>query len=492
MRQDFEALSKNLETLLQTSLGTKHLINPFFRISKSTPEQIKKYSLLNSKIPRSVILVCSLLSIPFNIVKISLVLMLSLILFKQNSSFKQNIEDTKVLFLSHGTSRNLLNSKNDTFFDLMPQRFQSQKNLKCTILYTNQHLFRFRKDNRFLDHKSGEIKHILMPKFLSFPEHIKYVFSAGNFAFRALLLSFKYYFEEPVLSRILICSIPWYFRRTTYSNYLLLDKVKKVQIKNDLAAIFLTFEGHSYEQLIVDALNENSRKIDIFLYQHSPIISAHHGIGCFLSQLKFKIIILTTGVFYKDYFESVSKIPSYTVIGSNKGNLALSNSKSEKINKIIYVPEATSFATKDFIDLIKCIIKETPDYLHILRLHPDVILNTRLRSELIRLKKYNNFFLSSNDLESDLSSSRYLVYRSSAVGIESLQHDLLRIFYAEAKFNGLNVLSANADTYCKAQSSSEVHFILRSNQNQLSRNQRLDLFNSYFSKIDYENFVKTI
>lgn len=41
MIKDFEALSEKLEALLQTSLGTEHLINPYFRISKGTPEQTK-------------------------------------------------------------------------------------------------------------------------------------------------------------------------------------------------------------------------------------------------------------------------------------------------------------------------------------------------------------------------------------------------------------------------------------------------------------------
>jgi hypothetical protein len=78
------------------------------------------------------------------------------------------------------------------------------------------------------------------------------------------------------------------------------------------------------------------------------------------------------------------------------------------------------------------------------------------------------------------------VYRSSAVGIESLKHDLLPIFYAEAKFSRLNVLISNTDSYYKAQNPNEVLIILDSSQNMLSRDQRLDLFNSYFSRIDYQ------
>jgi hypothetical protein len=127
-----------------------------------------------------------------------------------------------------------------------------------------------------------------------------------------------------------------------------------------------------------------------------------------------------------------------------------------------------------------------------LRLHPDIKLNLRLKLKLRLLEKYDNFFISGNDLESDLTSAKYLVYRSSAVGIESLKHDLLPIFYAEEKFSGLNVLISNTTVYCKAQNPSEVLNILKSRQNKLSKDQRSDLFNSYFSRIDNKNFRETI
>jgi hypothetical protein len=155
-------------------------------------------------------------------------------------------------------------------------------------------------------------------------------------------------------------------------------------------------------------------------------------------------------------------------------------------NKIIYAPEGTNFATKDFVDLIKYIIKDSPEYSHFLRLHPDIKLNLRLKFKLNRLRKYNNFSISSNDLESDLNSAKYLVYRSSAVGIESLKYDLLPIFYAEAKFSRLNVLISDTAAYCKAQNPSEVLIILKSSQDLLSKDQRLDLFDSFFTRINYE------
>jgi hypothetical protein len=374
----------------------------------------------------------------------------------------------------------------------MPQNFQRQKNLRCTVLYTNQNLFGFSIENRLLDHKDEDLRHILLPKFLRFSEHAKYVFTTTRFALNALLLSFRYYFEKPDLSRILTCSIHWYFSRATYSNYLLLNRLEEAQIRNNLDAIFLTFEGHSFEQLLIDGINEHSQKTNIFLYQHSPVTFLHYGIKSFLSQLKLKITVLTTGVFYKEYFQTLSKLPDYKIIGTNKSKFLADDRKLEKINKILYAPEGTNFATKDFVDLIKHIIKASPEYLHFLRLHPDIRLSLRIKMELGRLRKNDNFFISNNDLHSDLTDAKYLVYRSSAVGIESLDYDLLPIFYADRKFIGLNVLLSNVTAYHNAENSNEVLSILQSGQTKLSKDQRSKILNSYFSNIDYTIFSNAI
>ena len=488
MNQDFAALAKKLDALLQNTLGNKHLINPYFRINKGSPEQTKKYFLLSSSIPRPVILAWILFCIPLNLLKLSFILILSFVLFKQNSIFKQKIENTQVVFLSHGTKRNLTNTNEDAFFDLMPQKIRIKKNLKCTVLYTNQNLFKFRSDNRLLGHKTGELEHILLPKLLPCSEHLKYFLTINYFALCTLISSIRCYFEKPEVSRILICSIPWYFKRATYSNVLVRNRIKEAQKKNNLTSLFLTFEGHSFEQLLTDEIERNNQKTDICFYQHSPIVPSHYGISSFLTQCKFGVTILTTGLLYKEYLHSISKTPNYKVIGTSKSKFIVLDKNVKLKNKIIYAPESTFFATKQFIDLIQDIITESPDYLHCLRLHPDVKLNSRLKLKLIGLRRYKNFLVSSDDLNSDLISSDYLVYRSSAVGIESLKYDLLPIFYADAEFIGLNVLFLDNTAYCRAENSRELLHTLKSYQNKLSKNRKINMFNSYFSSIDYEFF----
>ena len=491
MNQNFEVLSKQFEELLQNSLGYKHLINPFFRISKSTPEQTKKYFLLDSNIPRVAIMVWTFISIPLILLKFSMFIIMSFVFSRQNRTFQKKIKDTQVLFLSHGTKGNLLCSEKDTFFDLMPEVIQKLTNLKCAILYTNQDLFRFKTNNKMLGMKNKELTHILLPKFLPMGEHIKYISTTISFARRSLNIAVRRYFDSPVVSRILICSIPWYFSRATYSNLLLLNRVIEIHKQNDTSSIFLTFEGHSFEQLIVDGVVGQNLKTKIWLYQHSPIVPSHFGVKSFLTNCNSHINVMTTGNFYINYFQSFSKNPNYNIFGTSKSRFLINEGINEAINKIVYAPEGTNHATKIFIDLIENINKKSAEHIHVLRLHPDIKLSLSLRLKIARLRKYKNFHVSTNNLHSDLMTANFLVYRSSAVGIESLKYDLLPIFYADPDHYGLNVLFSNAKAYCYAENFNELINILNANKKLLPKLERKSLFDLYFSEINYNTFKDT-
>ena len=88
-------------------------------------------------------------------------------------------------------------------------------------------------------------------------------------------------------------------------------------------------------------------------------------------------------------------------------------------------------------------------------------------------------------------TANFLVYRSSAVGIESLKYDLLPIFYADPDLYDLNVLFSNDKSYCNAENLNELINILNANKKILPKFERKSLFDLYFSDINYNNFRDT-
>jgi hypothetical protein len=489
MIQDFEALSQQFEALLNGRLGNKHLINPFFRISKGTPEQTKKYFLLNSRIPRPAILAWNLFLIPIILLKLSAILFLSLIFTKQNLNFEQKKENTQVLFLSHGTTGNLLKTKEDSFFGLLPNYLADQRKLRCTILYTNQDMFKYKKNNELLNHKNLNFDHILLPKFLPFHDNFKYFLSTSRFALSALTFGLKCYSSNPKASRILISSISSYFGRPTYSNYLLLNSVKHLKNNRNFNSLFLTFEGHSFEQVIVEEMLSLPSKTEIFLYQHSPIVPFHFGVKSFLKNSSSSVTILTTGSFYTEYFKAISKLPKYIMLGTNKGSSLWINSVHLKQKKIVYAPEGTNHATSEFINLITEAVHKSIEFTHVLRLHPDLKLKKYLKLKLFCLRKLNNFVVSKSNLHSDLINAQYLVFRSSAVGIESLKFNSTPIFYADHRLSGLNILHASDKICLSAANPNELVTILKLG-NRISFDASTQaLIKNYFSDVNYKNLI---
>ena len=71
-------ISEKLESIIQNLLGKEFLVNPFFRISKSTPEQLKPYRYINLKYSRELLALHLFASIPIIFVKIILQIALSI------------------------------------------------------------------------------------------------------------------------------------------------------------------------------------------------------------------------------------------------------------------------------------------------------------------------------------------------------------------------------------------------------------------------------
>ena len=485
MGLNFEKLSDQLEQLLHETLGTEYLINSFYRISKATPEQTKPYFLLKHNIPRPIIILVHLIQIPLNLIKLTCGLVLGLIFRYQHGIFESKIRNQKILFLSHGTNGNIFDPDKDRFFDLLPEEILSQRQIPCTIIYTNQNIFGFQRNLNLLKKKNININHVLLPKFLKFGENLNFILYINFLMLKCLYFGIKIYFDSPSESRILLASISTFFNRKTYTNYLLRERLRDFYQGKSVTSIFLTFEGHSFEQILIDDALKHEKRLNIYLYQHSPIVPFHFGIKKHLQNLSNRVNILTTGQFYQDYFQSISNKPNFIVLGTNKIDNIIKHSSSNG-NSILYAPEGTSQATLDSIKLIHKLIFEIPEYDHVLRLHPDLKETIKIKVLLSRLNKSGNFILSDVELTDNLSSCRFLIYRSSAVGIQSLNYETVPIFYSQHHLDGLNVLFKYTEHFHVARNMTEVLSLIRSEPVALSIEAKQVILGEMFTAIKYQ------
>ena len=370
-------------------------------------------------------------------------------------------KNTEIVFLSHATEGNINSSTNDQYFALMPE-YVALKNTKVTILYSNHKRIGYVKNYKKLVEKNPNTNVFLMPKFLRPRENIRYFVTVLTLSIKSMRLGLKRIFKSNYDARLLINASPYFLSRETYNNYLLKNRLNELQKKSSARKFVFTLEGYSYEQYAVDSLNKIDQSIRFIFYQHSPLVSGHVGIKHFVKQINFPVDILVSAKIYKEYLYEISSIPRYFLIGSQKFSPKISNFNEERKSSCLFAPEGTVFATLDFINLIYYLLKNKTSNSLILRLHPNLRSNLRLKRSIKKLKTYDNFHISKDDLQLDLEKSLYVLYRSSAVGVEALRYSAIPIFYGKSEERDLDPLNLVVENQFAAYSSTQVLNLLNS------------------------------
>ena len=461
-------------------------MNPFFRISKSTPEQLNPYKFINLKCLRELLALYLILCIPVNFIKVILQIFLSVFFSYQYLYFKPKNSSTEVLFISHAIGANITNKNSDQFFALMPEYF-ANKNLKTTMIYTNHNKLGYIKNLKLLNLKNNNVNRVLTPKFLKPKEMIRYIATIIGMFIKCVRLGLVNYFTNPTNSKILLSAANSFFRRSTYVNYLSLLRVKDFCSENETQIIFMTFEGHSYEQYLVNKVNQLIPSLKIVLYQHSPRTPAHLGIKNFLQSNIDSIIIMTTGVYYINYLKKFSTIPKYILIGSNKAEHLQKNEDMYESKTLLFCPEGTIAATKSFLKLIRLMIKKDLIHRYSLRLHPNLPRNTRVYLLIRNLKKLQNFTLSDNSLSTDLNLSKFVFYRSSVVGIQALNWNAIPVFYSDSDNNLLNVIPQNFEIFHTVRTFKDALDLVSGNDIKKSTEDNKKILVTLFSELMYQN-----
>jgi len=479
-------ISEKLESIIQNLLGKEFLINPFFRISKSTPEQLTPYKYINLRCSRELLALYLFVSIPINFVKIILQIFFSLFFSYQYLYFKPKSYPTEVLFVSHAIGANITKKDSDQFFALMPE-YCAEKYLDTTIVYTNHTKLGYNKNLNLLNLKTNKVNRFLMPKFLKPKELIKYYLTIIVMSIKCVRIGVVNYFTDPLNSKILFSAANSFFKRPTYTNYLLLLRIKDFCSENSTLAIFLTFEGHSYEQYVANEIIQATSSLKLVLYQHSPITPAHLGVKNFLQTNINSVIIMTTGTYYTNYLKTVSKIPKFILIGSSKTEYSQQNDGIDKSKTLLFAPEGTIAATKSFLKLIRLMSKEDPIHHYLLRLHPNLPRDIGVCLLIRNLKRKQNFSLSNNSLSTDLNLSKFVFYRSSAVGLQALNSNITPVFYSAPGFSMLNVLPPISNLFYSVNNfKTALDLVVKPHNKKSIKNKKI-IFNSLFSELKYQN-----
>lgn len=484
MKKNYAQISEEIDYLVRNVLGAKYLINPFFRISKTTPEETKIYQVIKSSHSFSYHFLCSVGILIGNLVKTGFYVFMSFIMLYQYFFISRSREEINYFFLTHAVGANIGPNQTDQYFALMPQFLNAQK-YNVAMFYTNHNKFGYLKNYYKLKNKNTGLETYLCPKFMLPHENIEFLFESFTRAINCLKIGIKTIRKEPNHSKILIAALPYFFSRGAYNNYLLKKRCLGIQKRTKPRFFIFTFEGYSYEQYVFDALRESKSVCHGIFYQHSPIVPGHVGLIHFMQGLQSKVQIMVTGDIYKKYFENYLSPLDIAVVGSQKSQRREIKTLTQNENTLLFVPEGTQQATLEFIDLIQELIYSDLPNLIVLRLHPNLRTSFKINNQLQKLHSYKNFCVSKSDLNSDLEKSAFVFFRSSAVGVEALLSGANLVFYSKSNEPDINPLSIINDLCFQASNVSDVLNLVKSKHEEINTQERSEVFSEFFSELNY-------
>lgn len=484
MKNNYKHLSEELDYLVKNILGAKYLVNPFFRISRITTEQIRIYHAIVTKHSIFFHLCHSASLFIINLLKILIYFMISLIMFYQYYLILRLPAKSDYVFLSHAVPANINKLSADQYFGLMPQYLTSQK-YKVAILYTNHKKFGYGRIYNRLRKKNPGVDVYLCPKFMLPHESIKFIFKSTTYALNCLRIALRSIKRDPKQSKLLLSATPHFFSRSAYNNDLVKNRCLSIVKRTKARFLILTFEGHSYEQYVFDGLKDSKSGCHSVLYQHSPIVPGHLGLINFLQGLNLKVHIMVTGSIYKKYIASFSNLPNITIVGSQKTPKGNFKPSPKYGDTLLFAPEGTKDATLEFIHLIYKILNVSLPNKIVLRLHPDLPYSLKIQYHLHKLNNYENFYISHSDLKSDLDASAFVFFRSSAVAVEALLSSAQLVFYSNSNTPGINPLSLLPNLSLEAANAKEVIKLLKNEHKLVNIQERSEVFNQFFTELNY-------
>lgn len=349
----------------------------------------------------------------------------------------EKIETTNELFISHGIFSNE-SGHEDVYFESIPNLFLD-KNKHVTILYLNHMKKDYKALSRKYIQKQNSSISLLMPKVMGFKNYVKFLKFNWQAVHTRIKIYRNYRESEKFKSIIILDSLFSLMKRETYSNYYLLLISESILEISHIDNIFITLEGHAYEEQLIKLTSRISPKTAVWLRQHSPISLAQTGIFNMLKSLDTQVNVLTTGPTYSEFLASYSKKLNALVLGTKKSREI--NLSRREGNSVLVAPEGTEESTLDFLKFIFNLDKRFNDYHFICRIHPNLIKSFRIKRQIQKNRSKSNFYLSTNSLETDFLETNFTLFRGSAVAIESLAYNNLPIYLNFDGDMNLNIFS---------------------------------------------------
>ncbi len=356
---------------------------------------------------------------------------LFLSLFRVSSierNYKHIFPQTEILIVSHLVNAKAKETEPDFYFRDLPEYLQAHHYQTAVALLN--HTKGFAGWNEPLN--SAYPQKFILPKRQNFFSEIKRL---GKSILTSTLFLRQYFFEKDRLKRSFLLELTRnVFSADTIRAFRIYESIRFLIKKSAIKTVALTWEGHSWERLVCNAIKNADRKILAVAYQHTILFPSSHALKRSISKAYDPDVILTVGAVTKKIIESSPGLTNVKVIEYGSPRLVKKNSFSGNNS----LQSGCLVAPEGLIN--ECIIlfvfgietaKRMPDTDFIFRTHPTMRFED-IQSKDTRLEKLpSNVIISSfKEIEDDFKRCSWLLYRSSSVSFFAILAGL-RPFYLQ-------------------------------------------------------------
>lgn len=475
LRDKYSQILISIDELNKLSEYDADKTNPLLNLGKPVIENIKR---LDGKIPNGnqfIFFLNLILFTPQQLTNVIKQLLHHLKYAQKNQNLHPVQDEVNYMFLSHFTGQSGIGPGMDVFYGTVP--FTQQKNQeKNIVIYIDHSIMKKSKRNDLIIlSKTCELNIRIKLLVIALRKAFLYLRKAIKTSSQNIKLANKYLYLGRIQTDI-----------TSLTSQILEHNLDKQINRFKPNKIVITLEGHPYELAIANYLSEFHKNIGVIFWQTAPVVPNQHGFIENISRFPSSVNVGVTGLGVQHYIKNKIEIErKIIVLGSPK--FYQNENLNNKGDCILLAPEGTREATAEFIELIHGLCLAFGHRKIILRLHPGME-NRRMLSKRSKLHNLENFELSKQTLFTDLSRSEYCVFRSSSVGVESMNFGVQPIhlsFFTESEINPLAILNTDL---LEAQNLDEVISIIQERKRSTLESLRKS-YQLYYEPFNESNFL---
>lgn len=423
------------------------------------------------------------------IYQINLIYKLIFNLFK-NNNFYLNFDDKKKnyqnIFFSHLININNYPNKFDHFFGFMPFLKENNYNLFALFNHNNH------SPKKIKNYKKNIFPTLILNHNYSFFKNINLIKNLLNIDNLLLKIIKKEKNKKKIIylnyTRALL------FKYSTFRNLAFYYFIKNFFKENTIQNVLLTFEGHAWERLVINAAKINN--INTIAYNQSGIFRLQHSVLRPLTQGYNPNIVMTPGVMSYNKFKYKLNNILIKNIGSNrnKDNNIISNNKHHNSkNNILVLPEGIKSEAILLINFLKKLYIENKEFIFYIRMHPEYDLN-KLNKDINLKKLPSNIIFTKDNFDSVCKKCNFVLHRGSTSVLEAVSRGLIPLYLLQKNEIIFSPISEKLRKYNIIKYINTNDF--KKNTDYLKKNQfdlkLIEFANKYYSKFNKNAYLECL